>query len=184
LISLFVEELTEGAFAPFGRIVSPPESQPDAAGPGWRWWAEVATLTGDETEWGVGWLNLQPAEPRFDWAERHFKTEEAVIAAGADLLLYAGPPEHPEEPDRLCPLEDFRVFRVPAGHGVVLDRAVWHGAPLAVDGPTSALVVILQGTGQDDVTVVRFPDTPVDIAMSRTKASGGPPLDQAKMKTT
>lgn len=158
-----VEELTHDAFAPFGRVVVRPEGEPHATGPGWQWWAEIASLSGDNRVWGIGWLDLEPAAPRFDWAERHYRTEEAVFATSSDLLLYVGPAEHPEAPDRLCALTDFRVFRVPAGKGVVLNRAVWHGAPLTAGGPTTALVLIREGTGHDDVTVVRFPETPVDI---------------------
>jgi ureidoglycolate hydrolase len=115
--------------------------------------------------WGIGWLDLAPAALRFDWAERHFRTEEAIFATSSDLLIYVGPGEHLERPDRLCELEEFRVFRIPAGGGVVLNRGVWHGAPLALH-PTTAVVLILEGTGKRDVTVVRFHDTPVDIEMS------------------
>ena len=49
-----------------------------------------------------------------------------------------------------------RAFRVPAGSGVVMDRGVWHGAPLAVERPTAAVVLILEGTGRSDVTLARF----------------------------
>jgi ureidoglycolate hydrolase len=55
------------------------------------------------------------------------------------------------------------VFRVPAGSGVVLDRGVWHGAPFAAGEKTSAIVLILEGTGRDDLTLMRFPETPVDV---------------------
>jgi ureidoglycolate lyase len=157
------QPLTRDAFAPYGRVVSLPERPRDAEGPGWRWWAEEAFLTGDGRPWGVGYLDLQPTEWRFDWAERHMRTQEAVFATSADLLVYAAPAEHPEDPGRLPAFEQFRVFRVPAGSGVVMDRGVWHGAPLAAEHPTRAIVFILEGTGRHDVTVVRFPDTPVAI---------------------
>jgi ureidoglycolate lyase len=160
-----VENLAPGSFAPFGRVVMPPRGEPNATGPGWRWWAEVSLLAGDDRVWGIGWLDLAPAPPQFDWAERHFRTEEGIFATTSDLLVYVGPGETPERRDRLCELEEFRVFRVPAGSGVVLNRGVWHGAPLA-QNPTTAVVLILEGTGDRDVTVVRFPDTPVDIEMS------------------
>jgi ureidoglycolate lyase len=169
-----VQELTAESFAPFGRVVIPPSDGPHADGPGWRWWAEVSLLEGEDRTWGVGWLDLVPAEPKFDWAERHFRTEEAVFATTADLLIYAGPPEYPEAPDRLCALEQFRVFRVPAGSGVVLGRGVWHGAPFAIGKATSAVVLILKGTGQSDVTVVRFQDTPVAIDAAASPQSIGP----------
>ena len=162
MIRLPVEPLTAEAFAPYGRVVERPARAEDAAGPGWRWWAETAFLAGDGRPWGVGYLDLRPAEPQFDWAERHLRTQEAIFATSADLLVYVGPAEHPEDPARLPALDRFRVFRVPPGAGVVMDRAVWHGAPLA-EVPTRALVLIQEGTGRHDVTMVRFPDGPLGI---------------------
>jgi ureidoglycolate lyase len=162
VIRLPVEPLEAAAFAPYGRVVALPQRPQDAAGPGWRWWAETAYLVGDGRAWGVGYLDLWPADRQFDWAERHLRTQEAVFATSADLLVYVAPADHPEDPARLPPPDRFRVFRVPPGAGVVMDRAVWHGAPLA-EVPTRALVLILEGTGRHDVTMVRFPAGPIGI---------------------
>jgi hypothetical protein len=74
---------------------------------------------------------------------------------------YVAPADHPQEPDRLPPMERFAAFRIPAGAGIVMDRAVWHGAPFTVDQPSSAIVLILEGTGRTDVTLARF--DPVEI---------------------
>jgi ureidoglycolate lyase len=164
---LRAEGLTAEAFSPYGQVVSLPHAEAFAAGPGWRWWPEIAALEGDGRAWGVGYLDLEPVEPRFDWAERHLRTQEGIFATSDDLLVYVGPPEQLEDPAALPRLERFRVFRVPAGSGVVLDRGVWHGAPLATGSKTFAVVLILEGTGTHDVTVVRFPDTPVDIELER-----------------
>src|SRR5690349_11505027 len=110
MIRLPVEPLSPEAFAPFGRVLKTPGRERDAAGPGWRWWAETALVESDGRPVGVGWLELEPADRRFDWAERHLRTQEAVLATRGDLLLYVAPAEHVDEPDRLPPLEDFRVF--------------------------------------------------------------------------
>lgn len=155
-MELPAEPLTADAFAPYGRVISRPERPNDAEGPGWTWWAETALLSGDGRAMGVGYLDLEPGTRSFDWAERHLRTQEAVLAMSTDILLYVGPPEHREEPLRLPALETFRVFRVPEGGGVVMDRAVWHGAPFAVDRPGAAVVLILEGTGRTDVAKVSF----------------------------
>ena len=151
-----VEELTPAAFAPYGRVIARPERERDAEGPGWRWWAETAFVSGDGRPLGVGYLDLEPTEPAFDWAERHMRTQEAILATRSDLLVYVGPAEHPDDPGRLPPMERFRAFRVPAGAGVVMDRGVWHGAPFAVERAGAAIVLILEGTGRTDVTMARF----------------------------
>jgi ureidoglycolate hydrolase len=162
-MSLPIRTLTDAAFEPFGRVIQQPTRDPDAIGPGWSWWADTQLLEGDGRSWGVGYLDLEPAEPRFDWAERHMRTLEAIVPLGGSCLVYVAPPDHVEEPDRLPPFDRFQVFRVPPGSGVVMDRGVWHGAPLADGGPTKAMVLILEGTGREDVTMVRFEETPVEI---------------------
>ena len=159
-----VLELTDDSFAPFGTVVRTPRRAHDAEGPGWRWWAETVVLADDGRPWSVGYLDLEPSPPpRFDWAERHLRSQEAIVPVSGGCLVYVAPPDHPEEPARLPPFEAFRVFRVPAGSGVVMHPAVWHGAPLAEGGPAKAIVLLLEGTGRDDVTLVRFDDTPMLI---------------------
>ena len=153
-----VEELTPSAFAPFGDVLGEPGRAPDASGPGWRWWAELAQLTHADRPQAVGYLRLEPAPLRFDWAERHHRTAELVVPLERECLLYAAPRGEAALPDR----ESFRAFRVEPGQGAALGPGVWHGAPLATE-PTSALVFLLAGTGTDDTEVARFADDPVDI---------------------
>jgi ureidoglycolate lyase len=162
-VAVPVERLDAAAFEPFGRVIRRPERSHDAQGPGWRWWAETLTLDGDERPWGVGYLDLEPSAAMFDWAERHLRTLEAIVPIDGDVLVYVAPAGRSEEPGALPPLEAFRVFRVTRGSGVVLDRGVWHGAPLADGGPARAIVLILEGTGRDDVDLVRFEATPVHV---------------------
>jgi ureidoglycolate lyase len=156
-VTLKVRELSAQAFARYGRVIEAPARPSEASGAGWSWWAETVLLAGDGRPWGVGYLDLEPTELRFDWAERHLRTLEAIIPTGGDAFVYTGPPEHLDDPTRLPPFERFEVFRVPAGQGVVMDRGVWHGAPFAAGRRTGAVVLIQEGTGRSDVTLVRFP---------------------------
>jgi len=158
-----IAPLTRAAFAPFGEVIDVRVVNVDASGPGWRWWGETALLGADSRPYGVGYLDLQPADLRFDWAERHMRSAEMLIPAGGDCLVYVGPPEHPEQPDLLPPLDRFQVFRVRQGQAVLLHPGVWHGAPLAIDRPLNVVVLLLQGTGASDTSVVRFAETPVEI---------------------
>jgi ureidoglycolate lyase len=162
-MNLTVQELTAAGFAPFGEVIAQPDRQSDASGPGWQWWAETMLLPRDERPHSIGYLRLQPGNRRADWAERHMQSPEVVVPLGGDCLVYVGPPDHLEEPARLPALERFQVFRVRSGQGVVLRPGVWHGAPLALDAPLAALVLLLQGTGQTDKSLARFAHTPLDI---------------------
>jgi ureidoglycolate lyase len=146
-----IEELSAEAFSPFGRVVDAPRRDPDSVGDPWRWWAQTALLDRGERPYAVGYLEVEPGRTGFDWAERHNRSEELVIPVRGELLLYAGAPD----PD------GFRVFRVRPGQAVILAKGVWHGAPLAADGPAAALVLLLERTGEVDTDLVQFPQVEV-----------------------
>jgi ureidoglycolate lyase len=162
-MQLQIQELTEQAFHPFGKIIEQPNRGEDAQGPGWRWWGENALMESEDRPYQIGYLDLKPAELKFDWAERHMRSAELIIPTGGDCLVYVAPPEYPDEPERMPPLERFQVFRVRAGQAVLLDKGVWHGAPLAINTPLNAIVLLLSRTGEVDLSLVRFEENPVRI---------------------
>ena len=162
-MKLKIEDLTVESFAPFGEVIMQPARGQDAAGPGWIWWGVNHLMAGGDRNYAIGYLDLQPAELGFDWAERHMHSDELLIPMGGDCLVYVGPPEYPDEPTRLPDLERFRVFRLRHGQGVLLSKGVWHGAPLALDKPLNVAVLLLKDTGKIDGHVVRFEEAPVQI---------------------
>jgi ureidoglycolate hydrolase len=145
------QRLDPDAFAPYGTVVERPQRPHDAEGPGWRWWAETASLGGTGDAYGVGFLTLEPAPLRFDWAERHARSPEMIVALLGECLVYVSP----ADPDRGAPAA-FEVFRLGPSRGVILDPGVWHGAPLASSGRATAMVLLRQGTGATDTEIVRF----------------------------
>jgi ureidoglycolate hydrolase len=161
--TLPVEPLEQPAFSAFGTVIDRPQRAPDATGRGWEWWGETQPVAATGRGYGVGYLELQPAEPSFDWAERHMRSQELIAPLAGSILVYVGPPESPDQPDALPALERFRVFRVEPGQGVVLAPGVWHGAPHAEGGPARAMVLLQEGTGREDTVVARFEDSPVRI---------------------
>lgn len=162
-MKLKIEDLIAESFAPFGEVIDQPARPQDAQGHGWMWWGENYTLAGGDRNYAIGYLDLQPGDLSFNWAERHMRSDELLIPMGADCLVYVGPADHPEEPMHLPSLDRFRVFRLTPGQGVLLHKGVWHGAPMALDKPLNVTVLLLKETGKIDGYVVRFEDTPVLI---------------------
>ena len=162
-MQLTIQDLTQQAFRPFGRVIQQPDRVQDAQGPGWRWWSENALMESADRPYQIGYLHLEPAELKFDWAERHMRSAELIIPTGGDCLVYVAPPDYPDEPERMPAFERFQVFRVRAGQAVLLEKGVWHGAPLAIDKPLQAIVLLLSRTGEVDLSLVRFEENPVRI---------------------
>lgn len=144
------------SFARYGTVVEQPDRAHDAEGPGWRWWAETASLAATGDAYGIGFLDLEPAPLRFDWAERHDRSPEMIVTLAGECLVYVAP----AEPEEDAPGE-FEVFRLRQGQGVILAPGVWHGAPLAASGPAAAMVLLRERTGVEDTTMVRFETVPV-----------------------
>ena len=162
-MQLQVQELTNETFQPFGKVIEQPNRAEDAQGPGWKWWSENALMESADRPYQIGYLDLKPAELKFDWAERHMRSAELIIPTGGDCLVYVAPPDYLDEPERMPPFERFQVFRVSAGQAVLLHKGVWHGAPLAINTPLNVIVLLLSRTGEVDLSLVRFEDTPVTI---------------------
>jgi ureidoglycolate lyase len=162
-MKLKIEDLNVESFAPFGEVIRQPTREQDAQGTGWTWWGENHTLAGGDRQYAIGYLDLNPAELKFDWAERHMHSDELLIPMGGDCLVYVGPPDYPDEPTRRPDQARFRVFRLREGQGVLLSKGVWHGAPMALDKHLNVVVLLLKDTGKIDWHVVRFEDTPVQI---------------------
>jgi ureidoglycolate lyase len=148
---LAVRPLEDDAFAPYGTVVERPARAHDAQGPGWRWWAETASLPSTGDAYGVGFLDLEPAPLEFDWAERHERSPEMIVALAGECLVYVAA----ADPGREQP-GGFEVFRLRPGQGVIMSPGVWHGAPLAAGGPAAAMVLLRERTGVEDVAIVRF----------------------------
>lgn len=153
---LVARPLAAGVFARYGSVVAQPTRAHDANGPGWRWWAETASLASTGDAYGVGFLDLEPAPLGFDWAERHLRSPEMIVALSGDCLVYVAPADPAsDEPGA------FEVFRLRPGQGVILNPGVWHGAPLAAGGRAAAMVLLRERTGVEDVAIVRFDQVPV-----------------------
>jgi ureidoglycolate hydrolase len=153
---LAVSPLDPETFARYGTVLEQPARAHDAEGPGWRWWAETATLAATGSAYGIGFLDLRPAPLRFDWAERHERSPEMIVALAGSCLVYVSA----AAPEREAP-GMFEVFRLGSGQGVILAPGVWHGAPLAVDGPSAAIVLLRERTGIEDTVIVRFGEVPI-----------------------
>jgi ureidoglycolate lyase len=163
-MKLKVQPLSAQAFAPFGHIVTQPNT-PSGAGLGFLdFWPDLAPLPDTGGPYGVGYITVEPRPLVQSCAERHMHTAECLVPVGGDMLVVVGPPEHLDRPDMLPPPQDFAAFRVAEGEAVILHPGVWHWAPFAAEGPIRGFVIYKAGTSESDVVFREFaPEATLEI---------------------
>lgn len=88
-----------------------------------------------------------------DIAEIHDYTAEGNIPLDADALIHVAA----ATPNGECPLDRFRVFRIPRGTFFSLNAGVWHHAPFVHGADAlSMLVALPERTYANDCIVVPF----------------------------
>lgn len=87
--------------------------------------------------------------------EYHSFCAEVTLPLDGDVLVHVGPATPPDE----VPLDDFEVFRVPAGTMVCIRPGVWHHAIYAIDTDcVNALIVLPERAYANDCIVYDIPE--------------------------
>jgi ureidoglycolate lyase len=153
-MKLKVETLTRDSFAPYGSIVSKPDTSPTSKMEGLDYWAGVSTLPDVQGPFDVGYAVLEPRPFVQDHFERHMRTPELLMPVDGDMIVVVGHADHPDEPGRLPAKDRYAAFKVPEGVAIIMKSGVWHWAPFPVDSPLRMLVIYRSGTAQDDGYVI------------------------------
>ncbi|MCS7464532.1 ureidoglycolate lyase [Paenibacillus doosanensis] len=120
-----IEPLTQQAFAPYGKVVDLPESDPSKAGDGWDCWSYIQMLDVHEPI-GFGLVVTRRREFVVSAMERHVSREELLLAFDREIIQPVArcididdPQEHPDPSTVKC-------FRIKPGQAIVIHRGVWH----------------------------------------------------------
>lgn len=155
--SVTIEELSPEAFQAFGRYGSMTDPKGEVFG------QSPVQFFRDMVPLAIAHPRSQPSfsvcrvERRpliIDIAEIHNHTAEGCLPLDADALVHVAP----ATPNGVCPLDRFRVFRIPRGTFFTLNAGVWHHAPFVYgEAPAlNMLVVLPERTYANDCVVVDF----------------------------
>jgi ureidoglycolate hydrolase len=158
-MKLKLQDLTAEAFSKFGQVcIAPPIDKPDHSCDEFDWWPDKMIFDGIKGEYGVGFARVKKTPFRQTCSERHMETPEFMLAVNGDMLVIVGPPDHPDEPDRLPELSKFAAFKVKENNAVMIKPGVWHYAAIPLKNEMYMYVVFAEGTSDTDCTLVDFPD--------------------------
>ena len=144
-LTLRVEPLTPEAFAPFGDVIAPRESEANHAinaGTAVRFHAlATVDVVGDDAKALISIFRAQPRDLPFDvtMLERHPMGSQAFVPMDPGFRYVVVVAQSPEsEP---------RAFLATDGQGVNYRRGCWHHPLIALDRESDFLVVDRSGSG-------------------------------------
>lgn len=154
---VMAEELSEEAFAPYGRIVKVPEEPAPRSGAGWECWYGFQVL---ECRWplylGAVRTALRPIV--VDAMERHTHTFELLYPHGTDLIQPLALPLALDDADARPDPATLRAFRLPVGFGIVMHPGTWHSAAFPVGRDGTYSFACMQPDFPYEPVWVPFPD--------------------------
>jgi len=158
-MKLRVQELSAETFKEFGQVsVAPPTVKPEHSCDEYDWWSDVMVFDSIKEKYGVGFSRIKKTPLRQTCSERHMSTPECLLAVNGDMYIIVGPPDYPDEPARLPDLSRFAAFKIKAGEAILMNPGVWHYACIPLKDESYMYCIFSTGTGDNDCTIVDFPD--------------------------
>ncbi|WP_139997480.1 ureidoglycolate lyase [Paenibacillus paridis] len=122
---VLIEDLTEKAFAPYGKVIDLPASEPSKAGDGWDCWSYIEML--DVTEpIGFGLVVTKRREFVVTAMERHVSREELLLTFDREIVQPVAKCIDIEDPEEHPDSSTVKCFRIKPGQAIVINRGVWH----------------------------------------------------------
>jgi ureidoglycolate lyase len=151
-----IQELSLEAFCSFGtygNMVCP--SGPLIDGGAFVFYRDMVRLDlGQATQASFSVCQVNKRENVIDVLECHDGCGEMLMPIDGDVLMQLGHATNTGQP----PMEDLKVFRIPAGTLVCLYPGVWHHAPYALNcDQVNILVALPERTYAKDALVVELP---------------------------
>lgn len=151
------KKLTAESFSRFGKVVDIPQSPPIVETETIKYWGTIATFEVEgETE--VGICAIKKDSNTIDSMERHVQTPELITPIEGDFVLPVAPSRNLEDPGDCPDAENVKAFYVTEKQAVLMDRGVWHWAPIPVGEEASFFVIFRKETTKTDHQIKGFRD--------------------------
>ncbi|MEF2966653.1 ureidoglycolate lyase [Paenibacillus sp. M1] len=136
-----VEELTEEAFRPFGKVIDLPSAAPSKTGDGWDCWSYVQMLDVDVPV-GAGLVVTKEREFQVASMERHVSREELLLPFDKEIIQPVALCANIDDPDECPDPLSVKCFKIKPGQAIILGRGVWHSPAYPVVGDARYMFVI------------------------------------------
>lgn len=119
------EELTQEAFAPYGKVIDLPDAAPSKNGEGWDCWSYVQMLDAS-VPIGFGLVVTRQREAVVTSMERHVSREELLLTFDREIIQPVAQCANLDDPDEQPDPLSVKCFRIKPGQAIVIAKGVWH----------------------------------------------------------
>jgi len=140
-------DATERSFADYGTLIFTGGRTADAESEEFKFWNRLGEMSLSETA-SVCIVESYESETLSSTVfERHQNTSETLISTDDIVIVIALPGKGGNtEPD----WTSVKAFRIKKGDAVILSKAVWHYAPMSVNGTVKTFIVFNTNTPDKD----------------------------------
>jgi len=165
VLRIRAEPLTEEAFAPFGRVIQRPRTEPHQASATYVYWDKIMPLDLSGSPAELGFLEALHRPFVASRLERHRKATQTFIpfSTAASVLVVA--PGNPDDDDDVPRPEAVRAFLLDGTAGYHLFRGVWHLSPFPIGPVARFVMVVRRDTIVDDQEIIDM-DATVEITLA------------------
>lgn len=165
VLRIRAEPLTGEAFAPFGRLIGRPRTEPHQESAAYAYWDKIIPLDLSGCPAELGFLEARHRPFAVSRLERHRKATQTFIpfsTAASVLVVAPGNPD--DDHDRPRP-EAMRAFLLDGTTGYHLFRGVWHLSPFPI-GPVARFVMVVRRDTIVDDQEIRDLGATVEVTLA------------------
>jgi ureidoglycolate hydrolase len=148
-LTVKAKKLTTSSFSKFGKVADTYTVLPLVETENLKFWTTIATYTVDgETE--IALCHVKKSVDFVGLLERHVKTPEILVPIKGDFILPVAPAGNLEDLTEIPEASGVEAFLVRSNQAVVMEKGVWHTAPIPIGKETSFFVIFKKETTKQD----------------------------------
>lgn len=130
-------ELSYETFKTFGEFVNLIDAENSSYHAGWGFYPDMIKINMNSQEVSCSINIVEGKSDKITRVEYHNHTQEGILPLDKDILIIAGPAHWENK------IDDIKLFKVPKGTLVTLNKGVLHGAPMSFDGTKANVLIML-----------------------------------------
>lgn len=147
-MKLQIEKLTGENSRLYGRLISLNDAAPAYQGTDFSFFKNLASITFDGNTGFSMVETYMDRSAELKWLEKHEMSEEVIISTDQNLILVLGTGADGTSPDTI------RAFEMEAGSAFVVNKNIWHHAPVSAGAITKVGILLNESTPDKDLIKV------------------------------